>query len=88
MVTMSGMNAGRTLKIRKKMERIKTTIIATEEEMKIIMGERKRNNDAPKEMGEPLETKADPTVVKAQPKKKKFMPLATAEKMRRKLMIN
>jgi hypothetical protein len=29
MVTMSGMNAGRTLKIRKKMGRIKTTITTT-----------------------------------------------------------
>jgi hypothetical protein len=88
MVTMSGMNAGRTLKIRKKIGRIKPTIIRTEEEMEIIMGERERNNDALKEMAEPLETKADPTVVEAQPKKKKFMPLATAEKKRRKLKIN
>jgi len=56
--------------------------------MEIIMGERERNNDALKEMAEPLETKADPTVVEAQPKKKKFMPLATAEKKRRKLKIN
>jgi hypothetical protein len=87
MVTMSGMNAGRTLKIRKKIGRIKPTIIPTEEEMEIIIGEHERNNDALKEMAEPLETKADPTVVEAQPKKK-FMPLATAEKKRRKLKIN
>ena len=46
MVTMSGTNADRTLKIRKKMGKIKMTIIVAEEEMEIL-GERERNNDAP-----------------------------------------
>ena len=87
MVTMSGMNADRTLKIRKKMGKIKTTIIAAEEEME-IMGERERNNDALKEMGEPLETGADPTAVEVQPRRKRFMLLTTAEEKRKKWTIN
>jgi hypothetical protein len=88
MVTMSGMNADRTRKIRKKMGRIKTTTIIAEEEMETIMGERERNNNAPKEMGEPLETVADPTAVEAQTRKKKFRPLVTAKEKKRKLRRN
>ena len=84
---MSGMNADRTLKIRKKMGKIKTTIIAAEEEME-IMGERERNNDAPNEKGEPLETGAVPIAVGVQPRKKKFMLVTTAEEKKKKWKIN
>jgi hypothetical protein len=84
---MSGMNADRTLKIKKKMERTKTTIIAAEEEME-IMEERERNKDAPNEKGEPLETGAVPIAVEVQPRKKKFMLLTTAEKKKKKWKIN